>query len=333
MALSNIASTDELRNTRPLPNVTSEERRGHASAVSWGAIIAGAAAAAALSLIMLILGTGLGMSSVSPWSNSGIDAKTFGVSTIIWLTFTQLVASGMGGYLAGRLRSRWVAAQTDEIYFRDTAHGFLAWAVASLATAALLTSAVGSVISNGIQAGASVAGGVASTTVAAAAGGVAANGSNLAKSDRDSSGPLGYFMDSMFRKDNTSNGSGPSHSVQSNTASTNPEANSAASLSEVARIFTNSIQSGPLPADDVRYVGQVVAQRTGVSQQEAEKRVMDTYARIQNKLHEMEASAKEIADKARKASAYTALWLFISLLIGAFVASLSAVYGGRQRDL
>jgi hypothetical protein len=334
MALSNIASTDELRNTRPLPNVTPEERRGHASAVSWGAILAGAAAAAALSLIMLILGTGLGMSSVSPWSNSGIDAKTFGVSTILWLTFTQLVASGMGGYLAGRLRSRWVAAQTDEIYFRDTAHGFLAWAVASLATAALLTSVVGSVINNGMQAGASVAGGMASKTVAAATGGVAANESNLAKSDRDSSGPLGYFMDSMFRKDNASTGSGPSHSVQSNpAATTNPEANSAASLSEVARIFTNSIQRGPLPADDVRYVGQVVAQRTGVSQQEAEKRVMDTYGRIQNKLHEMEASAKEIADKARKTSAYTALWLFISLLIGAFVASLSAVYGGRQRDL
>ena len=338
MALSNMASADELRSTRPVPNISPDERRGHASAVSWGAIIAGAAAAAALSLIMLILGTGLGLSSVSPWANNGIDAKTFGVSTILWLTLTQLVASGMGGYLAGRLRSRWVAAQTDEIYFRDTAHGFLAWAVASLATAALLTSVVGSIVSNGIQAGASVAGGVASTTVAATTGGVAANGTALAKSDRDSSGPLGYFLDSMFRKDTTTNAPGSSHtgnmsmSGNSGTAG-NPEPNSAASLSEVARIFTNSIQNGPLPADDVHYVGQVVAQRTGVSQQEAEKRVLDTYARIQTKLHEMEASAKEMADKARKASAYTALWLFISLLIGAFVASLSAVYGGRQRDL
>jgi hypothetical protein len=336
MALSNMASTDEFRPTRPVPNISPDERRGHASAVSWGAIIAGAAAAAALSLIMLILGTGLGLSSVSPWANNGIDAKTFGVSTILWLTLTQLVASGMGGYLAGRLRSRWVAAHTDEIYFRDTAHGFLAWAVASLATAALLTSVVGSIISSGVQAGATVAGGVASTTVAAAAGGAAANGTTMTKSDRDS-GPLGYFLDSMFRKDTTTNAPGSSQRNMSMSESAgatgNAEPSSAASLAEVARIFTNSIQNGPLPADDVHYVGQVVAQRTGVSQQEAEKRVLDTYARIQTKLHEMEASAKEMGDKTRKASAYTALWLFISLLIGAFVASLSAVYGGRQRDL
>ena len=336
MALSNMASTDELRFTRPLANGSSD---GSASAVSWGAIIAGAVAAATLSLIMLILGTGLGLSSVSPWTNNGIDAKTFGVSTILWLTLTQLVASGMGGYLAGRLRSRWIAAHTDEIYFRDTAHGFLAWAVASLATAALLTSVIGSIVSGGIQAGASVAGGVATTTLAATAGGVAAHGTAMAKSDRDSGGPMGYFLDSLFRKDTNAPASGSSHSGNmSMSGSTGAGGSvesqgSAASLAEVARIFTNSIQSGSLPAEDVHYVGQVVAQRAGLAQQEAEKRVLDTYARIQAKLHDMETSAREIADKARKASAYTALWLFISLLIGAFVASLAAVYGGRQRDL
>ena len=118
-----------------------------ASAVSWGAIVAGAAGAAALALILLMLGTGLGLSSVSPWAYSGVSATTFGVSTILWLTFTQLVASGMGGYLAGRLRTKWVAVHTDEVYFRDTAHGFLSWAVAALATAALLTSVIGSIVS------------------------------------------------------------------------------------------------------------------------------------------------------------------------------------------
>ena len=46
----------------------------------------------------------------------------------------------------------------------------------------------------------------------------------------------------------------------------------------------------------------------------------------------MEATAKETADEARKASAYAALWIFVSLLIGAFVASLAATLGGRQRD-
>lgn len=115
-----------------------------ASAVSWGAILAGAAAAAALSLILLILGTGLGLSSISPWANDGVSATTFGVTTILWVTFTQLVAAGMGGYLAGRLRTKWLEVHDDEVFFRDTAHGFLAWAIASLATATLLTSVIGS---------------------------------------------------------------------------------------------------------------------------------------------------------------------------------------------
>ena len=111
------------------------------SGVSWSAILAGAAAAAALSLILLVLGTGLGLSSMSPWSNQGASASAVGVSTILWLTFTQLAASGMGGYLAGRLRTKWASVHTDEVYFRDTAHGFLAWAVATIVTAAALSSA------------------------------------------------------------------------------------------------------------------------------------------------------------------------------------------------
>ena len=95
----------------------------------------------------------------------------------------------------------------------------------------------------------------------------------------------------------------------------------------------NSIRTGSLPAEDIQYVGYVVAQRTGLTQQDAEKRVSDTYARLQTKLRDTETSAKEAADKGRKASAYAALWLFISLLIGAFVASFAATVGGRQRDL
>ena len=116
-----------------------------ASAVSWGAIFAGAAGAAALSLILLVLGVGLGLSAVSPFAGQGIGRGAFGWSTILWITFTQLAASALGGYLAGRLRARWVATDGDEVYFRDTAHGFVAWAVATLVTAATLTSAIGSI--------------------------------------------------------------------------------------------------------------------------------------------------------------------------------------------
>ncbi|HSG22781.1 MAG TPA: hypothetical protein VLA64_07445 [Azonexus sp.] len=294
------------------------------SAVSWGAIAAGAAAGASLSLILLILGVGLGLSSVSPWAREGVSAATFGVSTIAWLTLTQLLSSAMGGYLAGRLRTKWTDAQMDEVYFRDTAHGFLAWAVASLATAALLTSVIGSILSGGLQAGASVAGGVANTATVAA-GGYAASG----KMASEESGPMAYFVDSLFRRNGAAEAASPTGSPVPAEAS---ERAMAQDVSEVSRIFMNVSRSEPLPPEDIRYVGQLVAQRTGVSQLDGEKRVTDIYTRAQAKLNAAEVAAKDTADKARKASAYAALWIFVSLLGGAFVASLTATYGGRQRD-
>lgn len=295
---------------------------GHGSAVSWGAIFAGAAAAAALSLILLILGTGLGLSSVSPWSRAGIGAATFGISTVVWVTFTQLAASGMGGYLAGRLRQKWVGVHTDESYFRDTAHGFLAWCVATLATAVLLTSVIGAIVGSGVQAGASVAGGAATAAVSATAMGAGSATGNTGQA-------TAYFVDSLFRRD--PNTPAPSTTAPAAAPATD---NSVASAAEVTRIFANGLRSGSaLPPDDVRYVGQLVAQRTGLAQADAEKRVSDTYNTIQSKAREAEAKAKEAADQARKASAYAALWLFVSLLFGAFVASLAATFGGRRRDL
>jgi hypothetical protein len=114
--------------------------------VSWPAIFAGATAAAALSLILLVLGMGLGFASLSPWASAGTTAERLTWATIGWMVFTALVASGFGGYMAGRLRDRWADVQLDEVYFRDTAHGFLAWAVATLLTAAVFTSVIGSIL-------------------------------------------------------------------------------------------------------------------------------------------------------------------------------------------
>lgn len=290
------------------------------SGVSWAAIFAGAVAAAALSLILLLLGTGLGFSSVSPWTNQGASVAAVGVAAILWVTFTQLAASGLGGYLAGRLRTKWAGLHTDEVYFRDTAHGFLAWAVATLLTATLLTSVVGSIVGAGAQAGASVVGGVASAATSAGAGAAgAAAGQSSASSE--GSGPMSYFIDSLFRKD------------ASATNAAAPDAASADSSAEVSRIFLNSIRTRALPPEDAKYVGQVVAQRTGLSPQDAEKRVNDTYAKAQMELNEAQAKVKAAADTARKTSAYAALWLVVSLLIGAFVASFAATWGGRRRDL
>ncbi len=306
-------------------------------AVSWGAIFAGAAAAAALSLILLMLGVGLGLSSVSPWAGEGASATTLGVSTIVWITATQLIASGMGGYLAGRLRTRWLHTHIDEVYFRDTAHGFLAWAVATLTTAALLTSVIASIVGTGVQATATVAGGAASTAATAAVGAVASGSQGGGVQSTGDEGPMAYFVDSLFRRNpqtpqDAAAVTSATPGVAPSTGQPFTYQRSPQDALEVARIFMNAGFTDPLPPEDVQHVGQLVAQRTGLSQQEAERRVTDTYQRAQTRVQEAETATREAADKARSASARSALWLFISLLAGAFVASLSATFGGRRRD-
>lgn len=315
-------ASDELGRRRPSPTVETESLQP--SAVSWGSILAGATAAAALALILTMLGTGLGMSVVSPWAYAGVSAKTIGMSAILWLSLTQLFASGLGGYLAGRLRTRWSAINADEVYFRDTAHGFLAWAVAALMTAALLSSMIGSIASGGMQAGGAAAAVMANSAVAAAGGEMAKYNNNE---------PMKYYTDSLFRRDINVLPSTPTLGESDVMATVTREPSPAEAEAEITRIYVNSLRTGPLPPEDVRYAGQIVAQRTGLSQPEAETRVVDTYGRIQAKLRETEAAAKDAVDSARKASIYTSLWFFISLLIGAFCASYAAIYGGRQHDL
>jgi hypothetical protein len=114
--------------------------------VTWSAVIAGAFVSSALSLILLALGTGIGLSSISPWSNAGGYVSAVTWTAIIWLSVTQLIASSMGGYLAGRLRTKWVNIHTHEVYFRDTAHGFLVWAVGLVITVAFLASAAATMV-------------------------------------------------------------------------------------------------------------------------------------------------------------------------------------------
>jgi hypothetical protein len=275
-------------------------------AVSWGAVFAGAAGAAALSLVLFVLGTGLGLAVVSPWSQEGISGTAATVSTIVWVTVVQLLASVLGGYLAGRLRSRWVTVHTNEVFFRDTAHGFLAWAVSTLLMATLMSSALGAVISTGAKAGSAVVG-----AAATAAAGTAAAGNAAAGQDEST----GYFVDSLFRG-----------------APGNAQPVSTDRIPEATRIFANGLKTGELSPADTQYLGQLVAANTGLSQADAERRVSDTFTRLDNTVREATAKAKQVADEARKASAWLALWLVVSLFIGAFVASLAATFGGRLRD-
>src|ERR1700735_5456853 len=163
---------------------TSVISEANSSGVSWAAVIAGGFVTAALSLILLALGTGLGLSSVSFWSNVGVSSSTIGNAAIVWLILMQIMSASMGGYLAGRLRTKWTGIHTDEVYFRDTAHGFLAWSVALVLTAAFLASAAPSLMGSAPD---------------------KSNAATASQGQVSEAGPNAYFIDSLFR----ANGSKP----------------------------------------------------------------------------------------------------------------------------
>jgi hypothetical protein len=295
------------------------------AAVSWAAVFAGAMAAASLSLLLFILGTGLGLSSVSVWNGQGLDAGAIGWTAVAWIAFTQLASAGVGGYLAGRLRTRWQGVHTDEVYFRDTAHGFLAWALATLAMVALMASAAGSAVSGALKAADTVATG-ASQVVGSAVGGAgmaagAAVAGTAAMDHSQDNASMGYWTGGLFR----------SASGDGDTA--------AGAAREAAVIFAHALRAGQLSADDEQYLARSVARHSDLSPEEAQKKVRSSFDALQQQIRQAEQKAeqakqasKQAAEEARKATAHSMLWLFVALLLGAFVGSLCATWGGRQRD-
>ncbi|CCV09825.1 hypothetical protein [Mesorhizobium sp. STM 4661] len=275
------------------------------TAVSWGPIIAGAFAASTLTFILMLLGSGLGLSMVSPWSGAGASVTTFAVSTAVWLIVVQWLSSGVGGYLAGRLRTKWVGIHTDEVYFRDTAHGFLAWALATLLVVGVLGSALSAALGTGVQAASTVASGAAM----GASAGASANASGASADNATS-----YLVDSLFRPADASR-----------LAAASPDGDAAA---QASRILIASAAAGEISAEDKTYLSRLVAARTGLSEADAQARVDALVAKAQD----AKMKAQEAADTARKAGATFALLGALSLVIGAFIASAAAALGGRQRD-
>jgi hypothetical protein len=287
---------------RPLSGHTATEALS--SGVSWAAVIAGSAVAAALSLSLLVLGTGLGFTAVSQWAGEGVSAEGIGIASLVWVILMQLIAGAMGGYLAGRLRTKWTNLHTDEVFFRDTAHGFLVWAVGLVITAAFLVSASSAIIGGTAQAGAAAAGATLATGGAAVAAG--AND----QVEESASGAINYLTDMLFRQERPGAG----------------DADRADIRTEALRILANGWED--MPDIDRTYLARLIADNTGITQAQAESRIRDVQAQIA----ELENEAREAADAARSALAQVSLWMFLGLLIGAFSASFAATIGGRQRD-
>ncbi|MBY5660339.1 hypothetical protein [Rhizobium leguminosarum] len=268
------------------------------SAMTWGPIFGGAAAAIGVTLILLLLGSGVGLTMVSPWSGQSSSLGTVGVTAAIWLVVVQWLSSGLGGYITGRLRTKWAAVHTDEVFFRDTAHGFISWALATIFVAGFLASSLTSLAGAGAQAVGSAA------TAAGAAAASTASTADL---------PTAYFADALLRPEQARAGA-----TSDDTAAT----------AEVSRILLNGAAAGQIPDDDKAYLATIVTVRTGLSEADARTRVDTVLKRIED----AKVAAQKAADEARKAASTTALLGALSLLIGAFIAAAAAAFGGSQRD-
>ncbi len=274
------------------------------SAVSWAAVLAGTLVAVSLTLVLMAIGSGLGFASISPWSHRGLSATGFTVLTAAWLVVVQWGSSAVGGYTTGRLRTKWAGVHTHEVFFRDTAHGLLTWATATVFVALISAASAVHTAERGAQAAA---------TVSSAAMGHAAHGSM--------GGPMGGPM----------GGEGPgSYEIDTLLRSSSAQPLPPERYGEVARIMKNALGSGDgtLSEEDRNYLTALVASHSSIPPAEAQKRVDDALAQMKA----AEVRARQAADAARKAAAEASIYIALSMLIGAFIASVSAALGGRLRD-
>jgi hypothetical protein len=287
------------------------------SAVAWPAIFAGAFVMVASTLILVELGTGFGLTAISPWPQFGMSAASFAIATAIWLIVVQWLASALGGYVAGRMRTKWVGTHTHEVFFRDTAHGFVTWAVAAVIGAAIVASAASAIIGGGVRATA--------TTAAGAAQGAGSAASALTQT-------RGYNVDTLFRSTQAAptpaNGATPSTTPISAPSAAPPNGSMAEAHGEATRILAMGIANGDISSTDRSYLADLVTARTGVAKDEAQRRV----DRAITAEKAAAAKAREVADKARKAAANLAIFMALSMIVGAFIACVAASIGGQERD-
>jgi len=279
------------------------------SAVSWAAIIAGAFVAAASSLLLIALGSGLGLASVSPWPNSGASATAFTIAAGIWLIVVQWLSAGLGGYITGRLRTRWVGAHTHEVFFRDTAHGFVTWAVATLVAAAVITAAGSAVLSVGTRAAATLG----SESVQQSSGTMQAASTPQAGTTTQAGAAAAaavgaYDIDLLFRGER---------------AGADNDAHA-----QALHILARGVSTGQVPPGDRAYLASLVSARAGISQAEAAGRVDE----VVNAVNAAALKLRQAADAGRKAASAAAIFTALSMLIGAFIACIAAALGGGERD-
>jgi hypothetical protein len=297
------------------------------SAAAWPAILAGAFVATSVSLILFALGAGLGFAATSVWPGRGVSATTFTVSTAIWLIVVQWISAALGGYMAGRLRTRWVGTHRHEVFFRDTAHGLVTWSVATVFVAAVLASSASSVLGAGAPATLQGWGGPPSAAMTYNIDKLF-RPSNSAGSASAGGAPTGGASAGVLGSSTPSSGSISGSSTSVDPASGAADSAVADPRGEAVLIAFHGIATGGFSQADRAYLIQTVQTQTGVPSSEAESRVDEFITTTTT----AETSARAAADSARKAAAEASIYTALAMLVGAFIASVSAALGGRLRD-
>lgn len=344
------------------------------SYVDWGAILAGTVVAGGATVVLTAFATGLGLGSISA-DDGGEFSSWWLILTGIFSVVSMVAIYMLGGYIAGRMRRRVDGALRDETTARDGIHGLAVWGLGMLvggflaagaisggvkavsSAAGTVTEAAGSIVGGAAQGVGQLAGGVVSGVVSGAGqavGGALQGAGEAAPQLRDmlpqglQSNPVDYITDTLLRPEAPQPGAMPGAPP-----SQDPEAQQR----QIAGILVNTVTTGEVSDEDRAYLRRVVADRTGISEQEvdarvtqaidratairteAEQRVEDAKARLEQlrteaeqRFEQAKTEAADAAETARVATILTTFLLAASALVAAAAAYIGAVHGGRHRD-
>ena len=292
------------------------------SHVDWAALFAGAFVATAIAYVLTTFGSAVGLSMTSPFPGRGVSTPVLLVAVGLWVVWVSASSYMAGGYVAGRMRRRLYDATEHEVDIRDSVHGVVVWAVASLFGAVLIGMTAAGAAKTGAQATATAVSGMAQGAAlgAGAAAGTAAGqqGDQLGDQAGD---PLRGIIHRVMRQANSSAG------AAGGTSGGDPRV-AAENAGEVGRVIRDGLAQGDVAEEDRAYLAQVVARSTGVSADEARKRVDQGIEQAKAAAQK----AREAADTARKMAVIGAFVLAASLAIGLAAAMWGAAIGGRHRD-
>ncbi len=310
--------------------VAVEQQHSTKSHMDWGAVIAGAVMAAAISFVLLTFGSALGLSFVSPEESADPPGMGFIILIALWTVAVTVASFSIGGYVAGRMRRRAFDSSPHEVSVRDAIHGLTVWAVGVLIGGILAATAAAGVVKTGVQ-------------VATAAVGVGAAAVGAAASDDKASA---YFADTLFRASALppampaadAGAAMDDQRMPDERAMPTEPMDNAGPVSDEAKeeagrilVMAATRDEGLTEADKVQ-LAHLVAQETGISDQEARSRVDNVLQQVDQAAKTAEAKARDAADAARKAAVLAAFLTVTSLLVAAAGAATAARMGGRHRD-